>query len=95
MNDLRTPDYSDFRVWAQQLALFRAKLLAELNYAEATHFCSDCPRRDDQDEDGRECCKENGGWEEMYEADYAYVDKVIAAQKALLALIPADEELKP
>lgn len=91
MTNLRTPEYADFRTWAQRLALFRSQLQAELNYAEATHFCSDCPRRGDRDEDGRECCKENGGWDEMYENDYAYLAKVEAARKALLALIPSDE----
>lgn len=93
MSDLRTPDYRDFRIWAQQLALFRAQLLAELNYAEATDFCSDCPRRDD--EDGRPCCKETGAWDEIYEADYAYLEKVNLAHKALAALIPSDEGMQP
>jgi hypothetical protein len=89
MNNLRTPDYADFQMWVRQLALKIHQIEAELDYAAATDYCKDCPRRDA--ESGLTCCRETGEWDERYEADFQYIDLAKTAQTALKALIPDDE----
>lgn len=78
---ITTPDESDFKDWVIALNLMIANVGAALDYAQATTFCSDCPRS------GRDCCKGSARWEEQYEPTYAYIDRLEKAKKAIQELI--------
>ena len=74
--------------WIKQLHLHLQNLDADLQYAYATHYCSDCPGVDDNNgELGRvECCRETGEFDEQYEGDIAHLHRVKVAIDALRAI---------
>jgi hypothetical protein len=83
--EIRTPDDAELKRWVMALTLLLDECTSELEYAQATDFCSDCPRRDD----GREyaCCRETGEFDERYEKDWQYVENINRAILAIRALV--------
>lgn len=95
--EVTTPDYQDYKNWIKALGLKIRDIEAAVNYAWATDYCSNCPSRvdDDHPNAGGVCCRESddfqANFDDSFASDYAEIERIKEAQKALMALIPEDE----
>ncbi len=85
--EIRTPDDSELKRWVMALTLMLDACTSELEYALATDYCSDCPKRFG-DEGGWDCCRETGEFDERYEKDWQHVENINRAIRAVRALLP-------
>lgn len=65
-----------------QLFLWAEAQRAAIHYDESTSFCSGCPGTE-----SNSCCKNTGAWEEAHDQDYAFLQAIDQAHKAMQHLL--------
>ena len=95
MNEIKTPDATDYEDMITALQLKIRAIEADIMYAADTHYCSDCPRRSDAGDLERvryDCCRETGEFDDQFTGDEEYIHHLKAAIEALRQVLVIEGE---